>query len=149
MSDLKALLGKRRDDFIVRRFLKELGDDAKVLAEEDGTYYEFQQRGVSLLFDLEERLKAIYLYHAGRDGYTQYAGDLPDRITFMDHQDDVLRKLGAPSKAGGGEASLLYEVVPNWIRYDHDGYSVHVELSAADGSVSLVTLMSPEAVPAR
>lgn len=79
MIELKDLLGKTRDEFVTRRFMSELAEEPEILEEEDGTYFEFRRRGLSLLFDLGGRLKAIHLYRGGRDGYCEYVGSLPRR----------------------------------------------------------------------
>lgn len=146
-ADLPSLLGARLHDFEIRRFFRDIGGQPSVQEEEDGTYYEFLRSGISLLFDLDSRLKAIHLYSSGRDEYSEYVGNVPGGLTFRDRKEEVIRKLGNPTRSGGGEKTLLADRIAEWVRYDYTNYSLHAEFSEPRGTVSLVTVISPEAVP--
>jgi hypothetical protein len=145
---LVNLLGRWLDDSELRRFIRDLGESPSVLEEEDGTYYEFPSAGLAILFDVNPRVKAIYLHREGHDNYRGFGGALPQNLSFGKSRKDVMKLLGAPSQQGGGKSSLLYARVPKWVRYDYGDYSLHAQFSP-DEKLSLVTVMVPSAVPPR
>lgn len=156
---LANLLGRRIDDREVAQFMRGLGpenvdddededyDDDDLDYDEDETYRSFSSGGVSLLVGSDMLVRAIFLYSQGREGFDQYAGEIDGGITFADVRADVIRRLGEPSTAGGGGHSAVYGTAPQFIRYDRPGHSLHVEFAADGGTVSLVTLMTPDATP--
>jgi hypothetical protein len=145
---LVNLLGRSLDDFELRRFIRDLGESLRILEEEDGTYYEFPSAGLAILFDIDLRVKAMYLHREGHDNYRGFGGGLPKNLSFDKSRKDVMKLLGAPSQQGGGKSSVLYARVPEWVRYDYGDYSLHAQFSP-DGKLSLVTVMIPSAVPPR
>ena len=147
MADISRLLDRSFDDAQVQELVRDLGPCTVGDEAGEGAYHQFMEAGVSLFVDLKERVKTIFLYPEGRDGFTAYAGEIPGGITFADRQPDVTGKLGPASRSGGGGKSALYGSVPQWARYDRPDHSLHFEFAGADGAVSLITLMSPDTVP--
>ena len=142
IRQLNAVLGDDALDAVLRRMRQ-----PKIRKSKKESYHSFLDDGVSLRFDRKSALKTICLYPGGREGFSKYQGALPSGVTFSDGRDEVVRKLGAPTASGGGGRSALYGVVPQWVRYDLSGYTVHFEFHAETGGVSLVTIMASDSVP--
>jgi hypothetical protein len=136
---LQELLGRREDDDEVADIIRRLGSP-KISEDVDRSYYEFPASGLSLMFGADSRLAAVHFYSQGRDGYSQYRGQLPQGLTFLLRQRDVIERLGLPESSGGGGRSILYRAMAPWLRYLVDDYVLHAEFDPVTGKISLVTL---------
>src|SRR5512140_2646998 len=104
MTELLDILGKHVASPDV---VKQLARFPKLHAEaEDSTpdegmdavrYLRSEADGLLIKLSGEGEILAIFLMGEGKDGFTQYAGELPDELTFASRPGDVLRRLGAPA----------------------------------------------------
>ncbi|WP_404424958.1 hypothetical protein [Nibricoccus sp. IMCC34717] len=117
-------------------------------------FLEYCEQGVSLVFTeggmlgvkdssfaKDLFLTGVHFYSAGRDGYNQYEGELPNGIAFGQTRDEVLKKLGPPAESGGGGTSkVLNRSIPHWVKYTQDNNIIlHAEFGANEG-LELITL---------
>src|SRR5690554_5731079 len=102
MNLLDFLGSGSEDDSLVRCFKENSIELKNQLFLEDGlfrTYMEVQITGISLVFTDEAYFlglpnqpigqgelyfSGVFFYSEGKDGYTQYQGDLPFNLTFLD-----------------------------------------------------------------
>jgi hypothetical protein len=61
-------------------------------------------------------LTEVGVYAADYEGYKQYAGELPQGITFESTREKVRKALGKPAESGGGNrfGTLVF---PEWDRF--------------------------------
>lgn len=117
--DVEKLLGyfghSVNDDKLSRVLLEyniDLIDEFKSATETGRAYLSRQQTGFSLVFTDEALFlnkgeqpfgkgtcyfTGIFLYSEGKDGFSQYCGELPNKLKFSDTRDTFLEKLGSPS----------------------------------------------------
>ena len=144
---IESLLGKAINDPEVQSLIKDAANDMHMttFAIEDTYYYSSKTKGISLLFNKEDRIKTIFLYSEGRDGYKQYSGPIPRGFQFADTRATVNKKLGLPARSGGGDDGPLGRV-PIWDKYRFSKYAMHFQYRPA-GTIELITLMLPENDP--
>jgi hypothetical protein len=145
-STLLSLLGLKRSDSRIQRFIRHFGSSAiiTVFRDEaegmDDECVEFKELGFGLAFD-EGTLRSIHV-HSGEKGddYGRYGYPLPMEIRFEHSKSDVLSLLGSPAAKGGGIRDEYFGNIPDWVRYHADGYTVHVEFSSDLRQIRTVTL---------
>jgi hypothetical protein len=145
--DPGSVLDRLIDDDVVERLLRVAGP-ASIFAFEDETYYEFPNRGFSLLVDKNRRVTTIHYYLTPVEKYEPFAGVLPRPLSTPVSREEIVTQLGTPTLSGGNTASNVDGKLDprTWIRYDHPTHSLHVMFSE-DGRPDLVTLMTPEVAP--
>nr|WP_314984263.1 hypothetical protein [uncultured Pantoea sp.] len=103
----------------------------------DRSYYSFLQSGV--LFLLEDKVIAQITFYAAKDeGFSEYEGGLPLSIDSSEHE--AVQMLGHPLDSGGGKMDALMGYIDRWIRYEKEGYTLHLQFNQSD-RLSRVTLM--------
>ncbi|WP_191938601.1 hypothetical protein IFU37_007970 [Pantoea agglomerans] len=103
----------------------------------DRSYYSFLQSGV--LFLLEDKIIDQITFYATKDeGFSEYEGDLPLSIDSSEHK--AVQMLGHPLDSGGGKMDALMGYIDRWIRYEKEGYKLHLQFNQND-RLSRVTLM--------
>lgn len=105
--------------------------------------YTFPENGFDFICDANDKVRTIFLYS---DGHRQFEGGLID-LPFSLARQEVITRLGVPSKSGGlVNDPILGEFGP-WDRFTKSGYSIHVEYKADAGSIGKITLMRADVVP--
>ena len=137
--DPTAVLNRVLDDDLVRQLLRETGP-ATLFENEDDTFYELQDHGLSLLTDNRRRIRTIHYFLTPVEEYKPFTGTLPHGLTVRLSRHEVMARLGVPARKGEARPGA------HWIRYDHPTHSLHVQFSE-DDRPELVTLMTPDAVP--
>jgi hypothetical protein len=119
LKSLLNLLGRDRRSPEIERFSKTLAEKPKVSEYDSGktVYYSWKSKGISLAFEAS-KLRKIYLYAEGTDGFSQYQGELPDKLTFADTREIVEAKLGKPEDSGGDG------IIEFWVSYGSKGISL-------------------------
>jgi len=143
-ENLTSLLGRNLNDPALAQIISSLGVEPEITEVDDRYYYEFKNKGLELVFDEDLKLRSIHLYPEGRNGYSQYRGDIPNDITFTLSRSEVHQKLGEPSAFGGGKVKPVFGVIPRWDLYEYPTYSLHVEYLPGENGISLITLMPPK-----
>ncbi|SDY68054.1 hypothetical protein [Herbiconiux ginsengi] len=135
----EACLGRPVDSPDVERLLADLGLTVlPQLSSEGYARVELPDRGVIMSFRPEaatnSRLKLTGIqFYSAVDGFTAYAGPLPRGLTFTDDRDEVLRKLGAPTR------SMPDFHLDNWVT---DGRLISVQ-QRDEGGIGHVLLGFP------
>ena len=119
---------------------------------------EFKSEGVGVVFQeapwvvpsekitdpKELYVAAFHLCREGHEGFTGYSGQLPNGVALGDSEAELLRKMGAPLKRGGGGMSLiLKQPIPHWFRFALGDAILHFQLDPR-GRVDMATLQTPE-----
>ena len=154
MTRLLELLGKsmRSPEAVeeLARFptLKREVDDA---AMEEGLppvyYLRSEAEGLLIKLSDEGEILAVFMMSEGKDGFSEFRGQLPGQLRFSATPADALKRLGAPgySKPAGRVGSYEHGAL---LRFDRPTHSVHIQFHK-DGGIELVTAMVARAVPGR
>lgn len=145
--DPASVLNLSTDDDLVEQLLREVGPGSPYEFE-DETFYEFPDRGFSLLADKDRKISTIHYFLTPVEEYKPFAGVLPHALSPGLSREEITTRLGKPTRTGGGTVSHV-DGKPDprtWIRYDFPTHSLHVQFSK-DGQPDLVTLMTPDALP--
>ncbi|CCF10792.1 filamentous hemagglutinin family outer membrane protein [Pantoea ananatis LMG 5342] len=103
----------------------------------DRKYYSFLQSGV--LFLLEgEVIDQITFYTTKDESFSEYKGELP--LSTDSSEDEAMQILGHPLDSGGGKIDPLMGHIDRWIRYENEGYTLHLQFNQND-RLSRITLM--------
>lgn len=144
------LLGQSTDKADIEALAREVNETPEITEDEDlaTTYYEFFQSGIGLQAE-EATISTVFLYPGDRDGYQQYSGRLPEGLSWSDGRTAARDRLGEPNAAGEGEVFPDLGPTPPFDRYDLSTYSLHLSYGGENGTLSLVTLMTPQTTPGR
>jgi len=113
---LVAYLGAKFDDPGLNHYLTGFGKKPKLNIVEYTAGLSYTKYGISLSFIDEEWtvengepftkgawiLRGFFLYSNGHEGFDQYKGPLPEKVSFFDHRAMARVKLGEPHSTGGG-----------------------------------------------
>jgi hypothetical protein len=119
---------------------------------EDGTpavrYLRSEADGLLIKLSREGEILAIFMMSEGKDGFSQFRGELPGKLSFSSTPGDALKALGAPgySKPAGKVGSFAHGEL---LRFDRPGYSVHFQFRGDRKGMELVTAMTAASVPGR
>lgn len=94
-------------------------------------YYSFYQSGVLFLVE-REQIDQISFYIEPKDGFFQYKGESPIDNPSHKSESDVIDLLGEPVFSGGGKHDLLLGYINRWVKYEKNGYNLHIEFNEND-----------------
>lgn len=138
-SELVGALGQTKNDNIFTRLLSKLKElpvyEEGVLG--DRSYYSFFRSGILFLIE-NEKIDQISFYLKSEEGFSRYSGELP--VLPAQSKEDVIQQLGPPSASGGGKTDKLLGYINSWIKYERDGYALHLQFDQND-KLSRVTIM--------
>lgn len=103
-------------------------------------YWSWPAHGVSARIE-GSRVKTIYLYAEGVEGFTEFQGELPRGLTFDSDHEQALQHLGHPSAQGAYGPPGQPEAP--WLRYDSAEHNLHVGFEAEGRAVRIVSLIAP------
>ena len=119
VETVRGLLGKKFKDPEVQAFLRSFPDKAEVSDFSDSHYHSSKEGGISVLFKKpSDELTTVFLYAEGADGFKQYRGTLPNKLTFRMTRGDVEKLLGVSLTFGGDG------VIPYWVDYEKLGIGI-------------------------
>jgi len=130
----------------LRRDSREAGpDDAGVPPVQ---YLRSKADGLLVKLSDEGEILAVFLMSEGKDGFSQFRGGLPARLSFSSTPAEALKALGAPgySKPAGKVGSFAHGEL---LRFDRPRYSVHFQFRSDRGGIELVSAMTARCVPGR
>ncbi len=144
------LLGLSTDKVDIEALAQEVNETPEITEDEDlaTTYYEFFQNGIGLQSE-GTIISTVFLYPGNREGYQKYIGRLPEDLSWGDGRTAARERLGKPDAAGEGEVFPDLGPTPPFDRYDLSTYSLHLSYGGEDGTLSLITLMTPQTTPGR
>ncbi len=105
--------------------------------------YVFAQHGVDFVCGGDNCVETIFLYADKSRFFKEGIQDLPFTLS---HQ-EVIARLGFPSKSGGGRWHQILGDRGSWDRFDLPDYSIHVEYRLDDDRIQKVTFMRADVVP--
>lgn len=139
MEKIESLLGVRYPDLAQAAALA----GADVPQREtvvDQSYVSFPALGVSLVLPDNETVSAVQLHASEHEGFVGYSGPIPGRLTFGMNRHDVRALLGAPVESGEEKDVILLGRKPAWDSFKLGAIKMHVEYSAGEGPIQLVTI---------
>ncbi|MNY27757.1 hypothetical protein D3C86_1616840 [compost metagenome] len=106
-------------------------------------FYVFPDMGLDLRSDLEDKIATIFVHF---DDQRRFDGDLLE-FTASSTRSDVVDRVGAPSKRGGGLKDPILGDFGPWDRFELGPHSLHVEYQPDADRLKLVTLMRADVMP--
>ena len=154
-KDLLALLGKNvaspEAASVLARY-PDLHAEIQSLGLGEGIeaaqYLRSEDDGILIKCSTEGEVRAIFLMSEGKDGFSQFDGELPGHLTFESGPEDAARAFGAPAyRRPAGKIGNLR--VGELLRFDWPEHSVHFQFRADGPGIELVTAMTATSVPGR
>lgn len=103
-----------------------------------------------LLVKLAEdgEILALFMMSDGKDGCSEFRGELPGKLHFAAEPADAIRALGPPALRRP-PATYGGQRLGEFLRFDRPTHSLHIQFRADDDGIDLVTAMVPRQVPGR
>ena len=154
MSKLFELLGKNAASPEARQVLAKYPDlrsEVEDVGDESIApvrYLRSEDDGLLIKCSSEGEIQTIFLMSEGKEGFSQFDGELPGHLTFDSSPEDALRALGPPAlyRAAGRVGDIQQGVL---MRFDAPNHSVNFQFRGDGRGVLLVTVMTARAVPGR
>jgi hypothetical protein len=155
IEDLLTCLGQSELDQRLIGILQEIGIDLpNELSLPEGEYRAYIERpneGYSLVFTDEAMflgkgnqaigkgalyLSGIFLYAEGKDGYLQFEGELPMKLSFSNMREDIIEELGKATwnraRADGSIAAERWDTAAD--------FRIHITYSKSTSKPVLISL---------
>jgi hypothetical protein len=141
-SHVSELLGRRYADLQFAPVLRGVlvPDREKIV---DQSYVSFPDLGISLVLPDDEVVSAVHLYSDQHDGFSGYAGELPNGLSFGMTKDEVRATFGDPDQSGPARDIHPFGMSPAWDSFVSDGRRIHVEYQLEGSGIRLVTISAP------
>jgi len=155
MGNLLETLGRNIAEPEVAKRLAEypgLRPEAGDASAEDGTnavrYLRSAAEGLLVKLSADGQILALFMMSDGKDGGSEFRGELPGRLNFAAEPEEAIRALGEPSSR---RAAATYggHRLGELLRFDWPTYSVHVQFRPDHDGIDLVTAMTARQVPGR
>ena len=104
-------------------------------------YYVFKGRGLDIECDNSQMVCAIFIRHEECNGFRL------SEIPFALGREEILDRLGAPSKSGEKINDPILGKSGAWDRFAHTDGTIHVEYTIDGSEISMITLMRGDVVP--
>ena len=103
-----------------------------------------------LLIKLSEdgEVLAVFMLSDGKDGSSEFRGELPGRLHFAAEPSDAIRALGPPALRRP-PATYGGQRLGELLRFDRPEMSLHIQFRPDDDGIDLVTAMVARQVPGR
>ena len=105
--------------------------------------YVFARNGVDFVCDENETVRSIFLYSNEFRCFKEGLQDIP----FTSTRQDVVNRLGSPSKSGSRTSHPILGEYGGWDRFARPGYAIHVEYGIDADCIKKITLMRADVVP--
>jgi hypothetical protein len=112
------------------------------------TYLRSARDGLLIKTSQEGEILAILMLSDGKDGGSEFRGELPGRINFAAEPEDAIRALGSPAWRRP-EASFGGHRLGELLRFDFPAYSLHIQFRADHDGIDIVTATIARLVPGR
>jgi hypothetical protein len=154
-SDLLPLLGRNvAEPEVAKRLARYPGlrpDDGAAAPEPRIPPVKYLRSAADgLLVKLAEdgEILAFFMMSDGKDGFSEFRGELPGRLNFAAEPEDAIRALGTPASR---RAATSYggHRLGELLRFDWPTHSVHIQFRADHDGIDLVTAMTARQVPGR
>jgi len=155
MRDLLPLLGRNVDEPEVA---KRLADYPRLRPEEGGAppderlaavkYLRSLADGLLIKISEDGEILALFMMSEGKDGFSEFRGELPGRLDFSAEPEEAIRVLGKPASRRAATTYGGYRL-GELLRFDWPTHSVHIQFRADHDGIDLVTAMTAREVPGR
>lgn len=105
--------------------------------------YVFAKDGMDFVCDGEDKVNSIFLYFDESRYFSEGVQDLP----FTTRRQEVITRLGVPTKSGGRISDPILGEYGAWDRFSRSGYVIHVEYRLDADVIKKITLMRADVVP--
>jgi filamentous hemagglutinin len=147
INNLAPLIGLKRSDDSIEFFINKVSTIPTITVDKDDDaddeFIEFKRSGFGLHF-MNNVLESIHFQFGRKNSdYTKFEYPLPLGIRFEQSKSEILNILGSPVAQGGGQDDFFGHV-PDWFKYNKDGYAIHIEFDPDSKSVESVTIMAED-----
>jgi hypothetical protein len=104
-------------------------------------YYIFKGRGLDMECDCSDIVCTIFIRREVCDGFRL------SEIPFTLGREEVIERLGAPSKSGERSSDPVLGDSGAWDRFAWVDCTIHVEYTVGGTEISMITLMRSDIVP--
>jgi hypothetical protein len=112
------------------------------------SYLRSARDGLLIKVSAEGEVLAIFLMSDGKDGSSEFRGELPGRLNFAAEPQDAIRALGPPASRRA-EATYGGHRVGELLRFDWPTHSLHIQFRPDHDGIDLITAMTAREVPGR
>jgi hypothetical protein len=154
MGNLLDLLGRNVTDPEAARRLADypgLQPEAGGALSDNGEavkYLRSARDGLLVKLSEDGEILALFMMSDGKDGFSEFRGELPGRLNFAAEPHDAIRALGPPALRRP-EATYGGHRLGEFLRYDAPRHSIHIQFRADHDGIDLVTVMAARQVPGR
>ena len=151
MATLLELLGKNVTQPDVARRLADypkLRPEAGGDAPGEASYLRSAADGLLIKLSPAGEILAIFMMSDGKDGCSEFRGELPGKLNFAAEPEDAIRALGTPASRRA-EAAYGGQRFGELLRFDWPTHSVHIQFRPDHDGIDLVTAMDARQVPGR
>ena len=117
-------------------------------SEEAVHYLRSEREGLLIKCTPDGEIRAIFLMSEGKDGFSEFEGDMPGGLTFCSTPEEAEQVFGEPAsrqearRIGGLELGEL-------LRFDWPQHSIHFQFRGDGTGIDLITAMTARSVPGR
>ena len=113
--------------------------DAAVEIMGETPYLNSRAAGISFALTKDSKVKSVFLYANGIEGFAQYTGPLPAGLTFKSSRSDVCAAIGEPSMSADAGGVGLMAIEHAFDRFE-DGISyMRFVYAAGDTAILHIT----------
>jgi hypothetical protein len=105
--------------------------------------YVFPQNGIDLVCDIGDTVTTVFVYNEPRRHFADGLDDLPFNLS----RQQVIERLGNPSKSGEGFNDQVLGECGAWDRFENKSHTLHVEYHLDSKSIKKITLMRAGVIP--
>lgn len=142
MDEITNWIDKKIIDLVDTEKYQEYFRDQLPTIFEDRRYIANNAKGIELVLSDLDLVVSIHLFGNNRISESEFYGILPLNMNFSFSKDIVRSILGTPQRSGGGYSQILYGVLPVWDKYIMNKFSIHLEYSSDESSISMITIAS-------
>jgi hypothetical protein len=115
----------------------------EVCCFEDAVYLDFWTSGLSLVCEPRNGVVAVQLHAAGRDGFDEWCGGLPEGLSFGMGRPRLRELLGRPEAYGSGQFVAALGWKHAWDLFRTPSGFIHIEYRlSAQAGFQLLTLQA-------
>lgn len=139
-EELFPLLGKNYDSPEFKQLGKRLNEKGSPTRIDTSCYLSYRNAGISFHAEHDRNATTIFVYLVADDRYQAFGGKLPRGLLAGDSQAKVRKRLGKPTKTGGGGTVPVLGKMPIWDCYENDSYSLMIHYNEGKSAIQQITI---------
>lgn len=147
-EEFESLIGQKEDGELFGYFINQFAGvhvskfpEGEAYAEhEKSTYYQLFNYGFDIIIEAGS-IRSINVYILPRDGYSPYAGTLPDGIKAGMREQEIIGYWGEGDKMGGGYRDGLLGQINRWVKYERGNLEIRFEFDDG-GLLCMISVIS-------